>query len=214
MDFDTLTAAKTVNGSIARWLNTAEVDAEEIVAETEDWLSQRLRVRRMQERTTVTLLTGESQLELSSSIPDFLDPMGIRVQGEGTWLRYVAEDAIDDLRQEDEDGALSETTPSAFTIIGNTVYFDVEADEDYTLIVLYYARPPALSASQQTNLYTEQYRPLFKAAAMGFGYVFLKDEARASQMFQSAEGHIAKCLETDDLVRRGQVFDVRVPGYE
>jgi hypothetical protein len=214
MDFDTLTAAKTTNGSIARWLNTSEVDAEEIIGETEDWLAQRLRVRRMQERTTTSLSEGESELDLASSIPDFLDPLGIRIQGQGMWLRFVAEDMIDDLRGENEDGELSETTPSAFTIIGNTIYFDVTADDDYTLIVVYYARPPALSDSQQTNLYTEQYRPLFKAAAMGFGYVFLKDEARASQMFQSAESHIAKCLETDDLVRRGQVIDVRTPGYE
>lgn len=210
MSWNTLTAAKTESGAIKRWVSNNEVDSEELVGESENWLAQRMRVRGMERYTTdVVLGEGDSEIDLVSELSDFLDPVTVRIQGQCR-LRFVSEEEIFPIRGEDEEGNLSSSTPSAYTIINNTMLFDVEADQDYTLIIVYYAKPTELAADNQTNLYTEKYRVLFKAVAMGFAYVFLKDETRATQMFASAEGHLASLMETDDLVRRGQEYLVEV----
>lgn len=209
MNWDTLTADKDTDGSIRRWLNTSTLDPTETIADAENWLSQRLRVRRMWRRDIVPLVEGASEIDLRTDVPLFLDPISVRVQGSGR-LVYVPEDTIDDWRGETRDGELSAAEPCAFTIIGTDMLFDTEADTDYALIVTYYQRPPSLSEAIQTNLYTEHFRVLFKAVMMGIGYTFLKDETRASPYFESAEIHVLKAMQTDDLIRRGQEYDVRV----
>jgi hypothetical protein len=209
MDWTTLTGAKTVAGSVASWVNSDKVPSADVVADAENWLAQKLRTRRMEARADVTLLTGDSDLDLTSDLPGFLDPVNVYIRGYGM-IESIPEDDIDRVRDADVDGTLQADTPAYYAVVGDRMIFDTKADQDYVLSVTYFKEPDALSDSTATNLYTTRYRVLFKAVAMGFAYVFLKDETRAAALFQSALSHIQTLEETDDLVRRGQIYDVRV----
>lgn len=206
MTFTSLTAAKTEAGSIARWVNKSNLPAEEIVADAENWLGEFLRVRGMMTRTTITLAEDANTIDLADALPSFLDPVAVKVQG-SNFLIFVPEDEIDEWRDEGDDGTLQSDEPGRFSIIGDTMLFDTTADQDYTLIVIHFARPTALSSENGTNLYTTRFRALMKYACMGFAYEWLKDEKRASERFQAAMNHMNRINETDDLVRRGMSYE-------
>jgi hypothetical protein len=204
----TLTGAKSASGSIKRWVNNDSLDAEEIIAEAEDYLGTMLRTKLMQERVTIALADGDSTIDLDVSAPGFLDPINLFIDGYGE-LDNIDESDLDQRRFADSDGALVEDVPSKYAIIGTTLYFNTEVDQDYSLQLIYYKRPEALSAANLTNLYVEKYRTLFKWVAMGLAYIFLKDEQRATGLLQAANGRIDAINAEDDLKRRGQVY-----GYE
>lgn len=201
----TLTGAVSAAGSIQRWVNNASIDAEEIIAETEGWLKDRLRVRFMQERIPLLLASAASSFDLSAVASDFLDPIELWAEGYGE-IKYIPEDELNRRRMADTDGSLTECMPAYYALIKQTLYFDSQADQDYDLWLTYYAEVPALSATNLSNLYVERYRSLFKKAAMGHAYIFLKDETRAAAMLQAADQHVSMIEETDELVRRGQVY--------
>jgi hypothetical protein len=212
MTWGALTAAKSQNGSIQRWVNNDTVDPEEIIAEAENWLAATLRVNRgMKTRATLTLAEGDSSIDLSTTdgTTRFLDPINLHLQGFGK-LSYQHEDTLDDFRAAETDGTLMTGPPTLYTIIDRTIYFDTEADTTYSMVLTFFDEPAALSASNTTNLYTTRFRALFKTVCMGFCYIFLKDENRATGLFNTALSYIAKLHETDDLVRRGQEYDVEV----
>jgi hypothetical protein len=208
VDFTTLTGAKTAAGSIRRWINYDEADSDHIIAQSENWLAQKLRVRRMVAKATdLTLASGASTIDLSTELPYFLDAIRLHIQGYGK-VTFVHEDDMDMLRGEDTDGDISTGVPSYWTVVGETIYFDTEADQEYTIYLTYYKKPTPLSADNTTNIYTQHYSALFQMVCMGWAYVeALKDDARATSMFTSAEAHIATLLGTDDLSRRAQEYD-------
>lgn len=225
MDYNTLIAGKATPGSVASWVNSDSVSgasgavAKDIVADTEEWLSRNMRVRKMQKRIPLTLPVGESEISLFFAPPSgeenqplislFLDPIRLYMVGFND-LIFMPEDEIDYRRATGTDGELSESAPRYFAILGDTMYFDTKADEDFKFWFSYYERPQPLSASNLTNLFTTDWRNPFKFAAMGFSYVFLKDEQRAATMFTLAQSEIQKGTVLDDRVRRGMSFDVQV----
>lgn len=209
MNFTTLTSTKSTTGSIPYWLNFDNIDATGVLRDAENWINQHLRVRRMQARATLTLSDGENSIDLSSDVPSFLDPIRLYAQGYGE-ICLTHEGELDYLRATDTDGDLAEDLPTYWVLIGETIYFDTEADQDYTLFLTYYSKPTALSASNETNLYTDTYPALLRAVCMGFGYLEAKDENRAGALFDSARRYMAQIAVNDDLARRSAVYNVEV----
>jgi hypothetical protein len=203
-----LTSDKDTDGSIKRWCNLSTLDPEEIIAEAETWLAQRMRVRKMQARTQIGLVDGDSSYALTDGLR-FLDPITFHLQGYGELL-YIHETELDRVRAVDDDGTLPEGPPTYVALIGDTLYFDSECDDSYTINLTYYAAPAALSASQETNLWTTNFRALFKKVLMAHAYIFDKDHDAAAPLLESAALDIAQANVTDDLARRGQAYDVQV----
>lgn len=201
----TLTGAKSASGSIQRWVNNNSVDPEEIIAEAEDWIGTLLRTNLMEERVPITLAVAQSAIDLTTDAPNFLDPVLLWVDGYGEALN-IPEDEIDRSRFVQSDGTLVQSVPSLYAIVGDTLYLNTEADQEYSLQLTYYKRPDALSASNLTNLYLDKYRTLFKITAMGLAYVFLKDENRAGALLKAANARIDDINIENDLKRRGQVY--------
>lgn len=200
----TLTGPLSAAGSVQRWVLNDSVDPEEIIAEAEDWLKDRLRVRFMMVRAPVTLAQGASAIDLSTEAADWLDPIEVWANGYGE-IRNIPDFDLNKRRAVDTDGTLNIGTPTYYTVIGSTMYFDAAADQSYSLVLSYYGQVPALSSTNLTNLFTERYRSLFKKAVMGHAYIFLKDEDRAGKLLTAADQQASKIEETDDLMRRGQV---------
>lgn len=205
MTYSTLIGPQSRTGSIRSWVQT-EVPSAEIIAETENWLAQRMRVNLMLTRTELVLQEGDSTLVLSSVLPAFLDPVHVYLRGYGE-VHNIHEDELERVRVAEEGGSLSESTPSYYALIGRTMYFDCLADQDYTVIVTHYARPTALSASNQTNIYTTDYRAMYKMALTGFAHAAAGDHKLAAAFLQGAQQQIQEILIASDLVRRTQVYD-------
>lgn len=199
INWTTLTAAKTTSGSIANFVNRSDLPTDFILAETEAWIYQRLRVREMQARGTLTFTTSAQTVALPS---DFLDPINFVPYGWGDPLPFVHENRLEDFR--DEDGNLLQTTPSRWTIVGTTAYVDVKPIETFAGVLHYFAQPTALSVSNETNFLTTRYPKLLRRACMGVAYEHMKDTDRSAQYLQLAEADIQEAMRTNEMFRRGQ----------
>lgn len=199
MDYTTLTAAKTTDGSIKNWVNRSDIPVTTIITEAEAFIYERLRVREMQVYDTFTF----DATAASKALPDgFLDPIEFRPFGWGDALSYYHEQKLEQLYN--DDGTLESGTPSRWSIIGETAYVDVAPSEAFSGKLLYYATPTALSDSNTTNFLTRRYPTLLRMVLMGMTYQHMKDGQRAQEYLGNAVQTIESANATNELSRRGQ----------
>lgn len=194
-----LTGSKDTEGSIANWVNRSDLPTTNILLEAEAWIYQHLRVREMITRTTLTVAAAAQSVALPD---DFLDPITWTIYGDSYPLDYMSEDKLQESR--DPDGVLVTGAPNQWAIIGSTIYVNCLCSTAQTGIFMYYARPAALSVSNETNFLTTKYPTLLRHACMAFAYEHMKDTGRAQQWMQTATLKLAEAKATADLVRRGQ----------
>ena len=199
--FAVITGAKDTEGSIKNWLNDSTVPATNILIEAEAWIYERLRVREMLARSTSFQFDIATDSEALPS--DFLDPVQYLPHNYGAPLPYYHEEAFRAPR--DEAGALFEGTPSRWTVIGTTAYVDVTCDANFAGVLMYYARPAALSSGNTTNFLTVRYPTLLRTVCTGLGFGFKKDEARKTSELQIAELALREAMKTNEMSRRGQI---------
>ncbi len=199
INFSTLTGAKTLDGSIARWVNRSDLPTANILLEAEAWIYQSLRTNDMRKRATFTFAEGEHTADLPA---DLIDPINFTPYRWGEPLLYVHEDKLVEYR--DEDDVMVAGTPSMWCIIGDVAYTDYAAIEDLTGPLLYYARPAALSVSNETNFLTVKYPSLLRYACMAKAYEFMKEMTSAQSYLQLAYGALDEAKRAADLMRSGQ----------
>lgn len=203
-----LTAAKTADGSIRNWVNDSRIPAERVLKLAQDFLSQRVRVSAMRKRLATILSTDEDSLDITAEMPDFLDPQDVYLGGWVDPIEHIPQENFEPYRQTDENGDTFPGPPGFYTIVEDTMLFDVKADQDYPLLIWYYARPPYLGITQQTNLFTEKMDTALHFACMGMAYQHRKDEKRASAYLQMALAEAQASQITDDQHRRAQRFNM------
>lgn len=204
MDYTTLAGSKSTPGSVANWLNRSDLPVQDILDESQAWIYERLRVREMQKESVLTFATGASSEELPEG---FLDPIVFLPNGRGAPLLYVHEGLM--LAPTDEDGNLFESpTPSRWTIVGTTAQLDVKLTEPFAGRLLYYGRPDALSAQNETNWLTTRYPRLLRTVCMGIGFEHMKDHGQADRYLARAEALVFGAAGTNENYRRAQY----VPG--
>lgn len=201
MDYSTLVAGKTTSGSLANWVNRSDLPTSTILAESQAWIYQRLRVREMQERQVpFTFTTSGNSLALPSR---FLDPIAFTPYGWGDPLPFVEETQLNDVR--DEDGNLYESTPSRWAIIGETAYVDVQPVETFSGVLHYFKQPADLAATtNETNFLTIRYPSLLRFTCMAVAYQHMKDSVRTQEYSAYAENALQEAMRTNEMFRRGQ----------
>ncbi len=200
INYTTLTGTKTTTGSIANWVNRSDLPTADVLAEAQAWIYQRLRVREMMARGTLSFSTSGNSVALPAR---FLDPISFTPYTWGEPLDLVDEANLMDFR--DEDGNLYESTPSRWAIIGETAYVNTKPTDTFAGILLYYAQPADLAAStNETNFLTTRYPKLLRHALMGVAYEHMKDTDRSAGYMQLAEADLQEAARTNDLFRRGQ----------
>ena len=208
MTYAILTAAKTTDGSIKNWVSHDSIPSGEILADAQDWLAARVRNRRMLKLgTALTIVADDESAALAS---DFLDPLSFNVRSGGA-MEFIPEEDLLRLRARHATDGLGAGEPHYFTWFGETptAYFDLKADGSYTIDYIYYAKPAVLvSSTNETNLWTNQYRLPLRHACTAYAYEWLKDYDRAKAELSVATLEVEKRAQTDDLGRRGQVFDI------
>src|SRR4051812_246682 len=99
MDFTSLTADKSTSGSIRRWVNHADVDADAVLEDAQALIFQTLRVREMRTVfTDLALVIGDSSKALPAG---FLDPIRLVDKTNNIKLRLRTEEWMEDFREYD-----------------------------------------------------------------------------------------------------------------
>lgn len=210
INYTTLVAAKTTEGSIKRWVNRKDIPVTNILLEAEAWIYQHLRVREMMAEVTMAFSIGDTSEALpdgSGSDPLFLDPINFTPYENSTGLPYVHENAL--RRTRDEDGNVLEASEAAlWTIKGTNMEIDVKLDAAWSGILEYYGQPAALAATtNETNFVTVRYPTMLRRACMAFAYEHMKDWSAMRDELALAQAAINEANATNEKYRRTMIYE-------
>lgn len=173
MDYDTLVAAKTTEGSIKDWINYDRIPSTQILTEAEAFIYQRIRVAEMltidtavsiaADATYITKPTGWQATKLFS-IPGYISE--VRLVDANRFYRDLALDS---------DAAYPSGIPTRMAYFNGKINFNTKADQAYTAHHLYYKTPDALSTGNATNFITDDYPTLLRQTCMMFAAEYRKD---------------------------------------
>lgn len=201
INWTTLTGPKSVSGSVANYVNRSDLPINDILTEAEALIYQDLRTDDMLVRTNITLLEGDASAALPA---DYLSLKTFRPYNYDGPMFYVPPDRL--VEALDRNGNHSSGTPSAFSVMGKTMRFDVAADRDMSGVLFYYARPAPLSASNETNFLTEKFPSLLRYAMLYFAYEHMKDQALGQEYMAKYAGQLRSARAVDDLNKMGMWF--------
>lgn len=184
MGYATLTGTKDTDGSIKQWVNDSTVPSAVVVAQAEDLIYRRLRVRQMATLATGTIATDDYRLALATVAPRYLGLISFRRTGTTAGrIHYLNEAHFEERYATDSDGAIYAGIPTECCIDGTYINFNVKADADYPYRLRYYARPARLADDNDTNFLTDDFSDLLLAACLYRAYDFKKDfGARDTQL--------------------------------
>lgn len=217
MDYASLTAPKGTAGSIANWINYSEailpladilLDAQALlisggVAGAQGAVNP-LRVNQMQKTTALAIALGAGSVAQPS---DYLAPI-ILQNLYGKAIRFKDTQTVLGRQTFDMNGVLQTATfPNAYAASGANFIFDFGPNAAISLNLTYYAAPPFLSPTQNTNLLTTNYPHLLRAACLTLAADYLNDDDK----FQRNVAKLAAMLNgvnvTDDLDLLGMQSD-------
>lgn len=208
MSYSTLIAAKTTAGSIKRWVNYSELDAEQIVLEAQALLYQTLRVREMRyEFSDLSLADGDSYKALPTG---FLDPIALKDITNNIDLRLVPEPDLIRSRVY-ETAVLIDGTPQRYAIFGEKLQFEYTYESAATLKLVGFKTPDVLATStNETNFLTSRYPHLLRVACITQAYDFMSNMAKYQSNLTLLSALIEKTNAESDLSYRGAEFEVGV----
>lgn len=213
MDYVTLTGAKTVNGSIAQWVNHADAQnaAATILEEAESFIYRRLRHWRMITEATGVMVANQDYL-LISAFTNYLEDKVLRFNGIVNNMVYsdrILRKTIEQVKAAygyDSSGARVAQTPTIFYNNGTQLKFDSPPDLAYPYELAFYQQPAALSASNTTNWLTATYPRLVRVACLAGATEFMKDAGQGNYdrtyWETLAEGEIAVAMMESDRQQR------------
>lgn len=201
IDYTTLTGAKSVDGSIANWVNRSDLPVATILDEAQSTIYETLRVREMEQRDVLSWSAGVQTVALPSG---FLDPISFRPYTWMSALPFVHEDGLTEYRN--ESGVLETGDPARWAIIGETAYLNVLPSAAYSGMLLYYKRPTVLSGSNLTNFLTIRYPALLRYACMAKAYEHMKQPEQAVGYTTLMLQAIQTAASTNEMWRRNQVI--------
>ena len=169
IDYPTLIAGKSTEGSIKNWINNSLIPSTIMLTMAEEYIYRQLRTWRMVEKTSSTVMTiGQRTVNQPAG---YLWPRLFMITGvdKGQIKHKLAED-IELSTSYDSDGALVNGKPQGFYARGTVLEFDRPADKAYPYELLFYKQPDALDGSNKTNFLTDRHPRLIYNACLWAGY--------------------------------------------
>jgi hypothetical protein len=169
-----ITTYTELQASIASWLNRDDLAANvpDFIALAESSINTEVRHWRMETRAETTI---DGQF---TGIPsDWLSTIRFHLESNGTTdLRYLSRAAMQSQRSETQD---STGTPKYYG--NNSGQFEMlpAPDGSYNAILLYYAKVPALSDTNETNWLLTHHPDIYLYGALLHSAPFLQEDARA-----------------------------------
>lgn len=217
MDYSQLVSGTTTPGSIARWINSSQVqgDAPEIVTEAESWIYRRLRHFKMQSDPVAgTMTIGQDYV---TSPADLLEPMLLWTNGQyfSILTQKPVQEVIANWAYTGTGTTRSPQQPMLYYQGADTLRFDSPPNIAYTYNLIYFKQPAALS-STNTNFLTITYPRLLRCACMAAASEFVKDSGQGNfdrtYWDQLAQDEIDKAQVESDRAKRGTIAGMMLIG--
>jgi hypothetical protein len=179
-----LTTYSELKTSVANYLGRSDLDNQipDFITFAELRLQRQLRIRQMVTSTTLTATSGVATINLPS---DFLEIRDLYVVGTPRQvLTYMSPSAFSRNSRADETGK-----PLDYTINSNTIELAPYPDSAYSIKMLYYKKPTALSDSNTSNEFLVNTPDALLYGALMEAEPYLMNDARTqvwASMYQQA----------------------------
>lgn len=204
MNWTTLTGDKDTEGSIKYFINYSRIDSAGILEEAEAWIYSKLRTRDMIASDDVAISDAAS----SASFPTgYLDCLQFGIPGYMPRLRLKDIEWFRTHLGWDESATMPEGVPTYWADFGGTIQLNTSADQAYTAKMVFYKRPTALSASNETNFLTTRYPTLLRRACLMFAAEARKEWDTHDRNEIKAMAAITEVMVEDDTAKRGIELD-------
>lgn len=201
LSYTTLTGAKTVDESIANWVNNATVPAATVLTEAQAALYTSLRVRDMLARQEDTIAKDATTLALPAR---YLEAVAFHLTGNDAAVvkQRPKEEVEGDITW---DGAARVAgTPTKFYTDATDFVFDHRADKAYGYRVLYFQElAPLAATTNETNFLTDRYPRLLRMACLAAANEFLRDDEEKAYWLALLQAEIEKANGQFDTEQRG-----------
>lgn len=160
-----------LTASIGSWLHRADHTsiAPDLITLAEQDFNDELRARQMETQTSLTITSG-----YLAHPSDWLEWKGIEVTtAKGT--HRISPDSEENVS--DNQVGITSAEPYQYVVRGDRTYIRPAPDSSsYAYPTLYYAKVPALSASQTTNWLLTRYPGAYLLGSLAHAKAFLEDE--------------------------------------
>lgn len=190
MSFATYSALKT---TIAGYLARSDLSTQisDFVTFAENRLRRELRIRQMLKVATALTTSGDSTVGLPS---DFLEIRDVYLQTTPVQsLTYVSPSGFSRTTRITDSGK-----PTNYTILASEFQFSPVPDSEYTVKMLYFAKPDYLSDSNTTNVFLEQAPDALLYAALLEAEPYLFNDARVNTWGTLYDRAIATLTRSDE----------------
>jgi hypothetical protein len=171
MAFTTYSDLKT---SVANYLGRSDLTTviPDFIRFAELRMARDLRTRQMLKSATTSTISGDGTVSLPT---DFLEIRDLHVQGTPRFpITYLSPSAFTRDAPADESGK-----PVYYTILASDFLFAPMPDTNYTLEILYYAKPTVLSDTTSSNVFLANYPDALLYASLLEAEPYLINDARS-----------------------------------
>lgn len=188
-----LTNYSDLKTSVANYLGRSDLTAQipDFISLAELRLNRNLRTRQMLKNATATTTAADPTVGLPS---DFLELRDIYIAGNPRiTLSYLSPSAFSRDARADESGR-----PVFYTMSGAEFVLAPIPDTTYTLTMLYYAKPDALSDANPSNVFMANAADALLYGALLEAEPFLMNDARLAVWSQLFSNSIQSLNDSDD----------------
>jgi len=177
-----------LQASVANYLGRSDLTTviPDFIRFAELRMARDLRTRQMLKSATAPTVSGDGKVALP---PDFLEIRDLHVQGSPRFpITYMSPSSLTRDAYADETGK-----PVNYTILASEFLLAPIPDTNYTLEILYYAKPPVLSGSQPSNVFLANYPDALLYASLLEAEPYLINDARTqtwATLYDRAIGNI------------------------
>jgi len=184
----------TLQTTIANYLARNDLTATipEFIRLAEDRLSRDLRIRQMLQIATTSFTSTTSTVEIPA---DFLAMRDIHISTTNP-IRTVTFQSPSNFYRNTR--ATSSGIPVFYTAIGSQFQFAPIPDNNYTLQMLYYVKPPYMSSTVSSNLWLANTPDLLLYAALGEAEPFLMNDERLATWSAMYDRGVNSLSKSDD----------------
>lgn len=183
-----LTSYSTLKTAVANYLGRSDLTSQipDFITLAELRLSREIRTRKLMKSVTTTTTAGDSTVALPS---DFLELRDIYLDGNPRIsLQYLSPSTFTRNAQATVSGK-----PAVYTTLGQEFEFAPIPDKAYTVELLYYFKPTAMSDAVASNEFLANYPDALLYAALAEAEPYLMNDARIqvwSSMYDRAIANI------------------------
>lgn len=170
-----LTSYSTLKTAVANYLGRSDLTSQipDFITLAEFRLSRDIRTRRMLKTATATMTVNDATVGLPA---DFIGIRDVYIQGTPrTVVQYLSPSTFSTNSRADEQGR-----PVFYTLRANEFEFAPKADSAYTVQMLYYFKPEALSDSTASNEFLANYPDALLYGSLIEAEPYLMNDARVA----------------------------------